>query len=354
MIATMHGGVLPGIPALEGRVEVAAIASRRIDQAVAVARRWRIEHAFGSLTQMLDDVELDAVVNLTPIPVHVETSMEILAAGRHLVTEKPMASSVAESDAMMALAADREVMIVASPPRMLDPARRLAADLIRSGAVGEVAFARIRSSHAGPAARAWPTDPSWFYAAGSGPLPDMGVYGLQDATGLLGPAISVSAASSRITPTRRVAGGAFAGTEIRVEEDDNVGVTLAFEHGRFAFVDCTFNVRASRSPAVEVFGLDGTIAIHDDGTRPAVEIYRVQANGVDGEWESAADDALDRDRARYRLLGRAVLLDDLVRSIDGGTEPELSAGHARHLIEIMAGARESARRGGVVALHTRC
>ena len=59
--------------------------------------------------------------------------------------------------------------------------------LVTEGAVGKVTFAKVVSSHGGPASGNWPMDPTWFYKKGAGPLPDMGVYGLHSITGILGP-----------------------------------------------------------------------------------------------------------------------------------------------------------------------
>src|SRR2546430_2002749 len=77
-------------------------------------------------------------------------------------------------------AADRGgLLIVCAPMDILKREWTQARRLIDAGAIGKVAFARVQSSHGGPAAYAWPADPAWFYAEGAGPLLDMGVYGLE-------------------------------------------------------------------------------------------------------------------------------------------------------------------------------
>src|SRR5207253_3658408 len=64
---------------------------------------------------MLADAEPDAVINATPGPAHYATSIEILSAGKHLITDKPLASTVAEADEMCALAEANERLIVCAP-----------------------------------------------------------------------------------------------------------------------------------------------------------------------------------------------------------------------------------------------
>lgn len=351
MIATCDWGILPGLAPIRDRVAVTAITSRTRSSAQSVADQFAIENVHDSLDEMLDS-DIDAVVNLTPIPVHAQTSAAILRAGKHLVSEKPLASTMSDASMLIELARDRGVHIVCSPPRMIEPARIRARELIDAGAIGQPAFARVRSSHAGPAWRAWPSDPTWFYAADSGPLLDMGVYGIQEITGLLGPARRVFAAAGRTSLERIAAGGAFAGTVIPIESDDNVIVVLEFDGNVYAVVDSTFNVRASRSPAVEIFGHGGTIVLNDDlPSSPAVELYSVAADGVSGEWSDATGPGFAERAARSKELRRASLIAHLIDCLDGAT-PVLTGEHARHTLEIMLGAVESARAGVRVELTT--
>jgi predicted dehydrogenase len=78
--------------------QVVAIASRTRSLAEKVAADFNIPVVYDSLAEMLADAELDAVINATPGPAHYATSMEILSAGKHLITDKPLASTVAEAD----------------------------------------------------------------------------------------------------------------------------------------------------------------------------------------------------------------------------------------------------------------
>ncbi|MGD0248039.1 MAG: Gfo/Idh/MocA family oxidoreductase, partial [Candidatus Limnocylindrales bacterium] len=239
MIATVHYGILPNFGPIKDRAEIVAVADPVVERARSVAADFGIPAWFPSLDEMLKGAELDAVVNLTPIPAHYETSLAILEAGKHLVTEKPISTTLKEADVHCDLAKSRKLVVVTAPPNMLFPDLALAKSLVRDGVIGKVAFARVRSSHGGAASYAWPADPSWFYQKGSGPLFDMGVYGIHEITGILGPAKRVVAYSGRTAPTRIVRGGPFAGKEIQVTADDNVLLMLDFGDSTFAFVDGT-------------------------------------------------------------------------------------------------------------------
>jgi predicted dehydrogenase len=356
MIATVDYGILPNFGPMADRAEIVALADPVAERARKVAADYGIPAWFPNLQEMLRGVELDAVVNLTPIPAHYETSLAILEAGKHLVTEKPIATRMEEADRLCELARQRGLVVVTAPPDMLFPDVALARDLVRDGAIGKVAFARVRSSHGGAASYAWPADPSWFYQKGSGPLYDMGVYGIHEITGILGPAKRVVAYAGRTAPTRTVRGGPFKGREIAVTADDNVLMMLDFGGSTFAVVDGSFNVLQSRSPKIEIFGLAGTVAVFlpmpDDSFEPHVDVFRLDAlPGVRG-WIRPQNTERQFTADRTRLLGRAILLDHLVDCLTTGRAPILSADHARHALEIMVKAEQSAAEGRVLELTT--
>src|SRR6478735_2293104 len=215
MIATISYGYLPHLHKIRDRVEVTAIAGRDIEKARAVAEGHGIAHVAGSLDELLT-LDLDAVVNLLPGPVHYAASKRILESGRHLVTEKPITSSLAEADELLDIADRSGLVVVSAPADMLASEWRRARDLVARGAIGKVAFARVQSSHAGAAGLSWPVDPAPFYQEGVGALLDLAVYGLTQVTGVLGRALRVSAMSGITVSERRVRGGPFDGLKYTV------------------------------------------------------------------------------------------------------------------------------------------
>ena len=351
-IATKSTGYLPGLRELQDEVTVTAAADPVLARARAVAAQYGIPAVYESLEAMLEHADLDLVVNLTPIPLHGSTSRTILQAGKHLVVEKPIATTMEDADALVELANSKGLVYVVAPPNMLAPNRREAKRLIAEGAVGQPCFARVRSSHGGPAAGHWPLDPTWFYQEGSGPLYDMGVYGIHDITGILGPAQRVVAFSGITEKVRTVRGGPFQGKRIEVTADDNTLLMLDFGQSVYAVVDGTFNVNASRSPQLEIFCRAGTVVLNNPGQdpqAPPLELYKLDAApGIDG-WITPRGRLGDEGRGRYR---RAILVKHLVDCLKTGEHPILSAEHARHALEIMLKAVESARCGRALDLTT--
>lgn len=350
MIATVDYGVLPNLGLIKDDIEITAVADPIFERAQEVARDFRIPRAFATLEEMLDGAEMDAVLNLTPIPLHGQTSRIILEAGKHLAMEKPLATNMEDADAILEIAAGKGLSVVVSPPNMLMPTRSEAKRLIDEGVIGKVAFARVRASHGGPASGAWPNDPTWFYQKGSGPLFDMGVYGIHEITGILGPAKRVVAFSGITEPVRTVRGGPFKGKRIDVTADDNTLLMLDFGGSTYAVVDGTFNVNAAKSPKIEIFGREGTINIGDGRSESAgLEVFRLDAMPGMSGWIQPTLREQDAVQQRMTSLKRGVLVDHLLDVI-GGKPNVLSGDHARHALEIMLKADESARTGRVLDL----
>ncbi len=356
MIATYSYGVIPNLKYIPEKVDVVAVADPVVERAQEAQRDFNIPQAYATLDDMLEKADIDAVANLTPIPLHGETSLKILEAGKHLVVEKPIATSMEEANVLIETATKRGLTYVVAPPSMLSPIYAEVHRLVGEGTIGRIAFARVRSSHGGPASGVWPNDPSWFYQKGSGPLFDMGVYGIHEITGILGPAQRVVAFSGITEPTRSVKGGPYQGKQIEVTADDNTLFMLDFGQSTFAVVDGTFNVNAAKSPKIEIFGRAGTINIADYRTiregAPPLEVYRVDAVPGLGGWITPQSSTLEYAEERYERLQRAILVDHLVDCIWNKAKPILSAEHARHALEIMLMAQESAWTGRAIDLTT--
>ena len=349
MISTVGYGYLPHLHKIRDRVALVAIAGRTLARARSVAEQHEIGTAVASLDDLLA-LDLDAVVNLTPGPAHYATSMQILESGRHLVTEKPIAGSLAEADRLLDVADQMGLLVVAAPADMLAGEWIQARDLVAKNAIGKIGFARVQSSHAGAAGLAWPVDPSQFYQEGVGALLDMAVYGLTQVTGVLGPVQRVSALSGITVPVRRARGGPFDGLEIPVTAPDNNLILLDFGEATFAVVDGTFNVVASRAPRMEIYGLEGTILVNrPDEALPPVELYRLDAApGVAGWVTPRTYDIFTVGSDRFAELQRGALIEHLADCLRDGRQPVASGRHARHVLEVMLAAERSATEGRLV------
>jgi predicted dehydrogenase len=117
--------------------EIAAIASRDLAKARAAAEKLGIERAFGSYEDLLADGEIEAVYNPLPNELHVPWTVRALAAGKHVLCEKPIALDAEEARSLIE-ARDRSARLVAEAFMVRHhPQWRRAKELVGTGIVGE-------------------------------------------------------------------------------------------------------------------------------------------------------------------------------------------------------------------------
>ena len=293
---------------------------------------------------MLAESDFEVLLDTASIQAHYELNLKALQAGKHLYSQKPFALTVEEATTLIEEARKRGLKMSISPIHMLRPEIQEAKRLIEEGVIGKVAFARCSSSHGGPEYFQYrDVDPTWFYEPGAGPMYDMGVHGLHQVTGLLGPARSVACLSGISEKVRTVRTGAFDGLKIEPQVDDNMLLLLDLGEATFAFVDCTFCVKASRSPYMEIFGSQGTITMSYDREHRLQLFVDDVEKGVRGWIEPLL---------HWPEFKHTYCLKDLLEAIEEDREPVLSAEHARHVVEIMSKCYLAAREGRTVPLET--
>ena len=103
ILSTAKIGIEKVIPAMQqGKYcEMAAIASRTQESAREAAKHLKIPKAYGSYQELLDDTSIDAVYIPLPNHMHVPWTIKSLAAGKHVLCEKPIALTVAEAEKLL-------------------------------------------------------------------------------------------------------------------------------------------------------------------------------------------------------------------------------------------------------------
>ena len=161
--------VIPGIQRSRSG-EVVAIASRDLARAQAAAAELGIPKAYGSYAELLADPDIDAVYNPLPNHLHVSLTLEAVAAGKHVLCEKPIGLNAADAERLLALPKDRHVMeafMVRFHPQWL-----AAREAARSGELGEVRAIQCFFSYFNDD----PTNIRNILEIGGGGLMDVGCY----------------------------------------------------------------------------------------------------------------------------------------------------------------------------------
>ncbi len=252
---------LPEFHRIADRAEIVAVCGRSEVRARSVAEQYHIPAWYTDYERMLGESYAEAVINLTPLQIHAETTLAALRAGKHVYVEKPLAPNAAIARSIAAEACREGLRLVCAPSVMLFPQVHYAQTLLENGLIGEVYSARGHGHGGVPPWSGYSSDPSQFFVTGGGPARDMGVYPLHALTGLLGPARRVTAMTSRAQQSFTVTDEPARGKTIPVEVDDNWHIVLDLGHRRLASVEASNCVQGTQAPQLELYGLRGTIAL---------------------------------------------------------------------------------------------
>ncbi len=314
------------IPAFQaGGLEVAAVASHDAARARAVAERHGVAEATGSWRELLSmDVALVAVT--TPPGLHLEQAVAVLASGRHLLCEKPLALDAAGAEAIVAAARQANRLALVDHELRFTPARRKARELIASGAIGRVitVTARVANRSRVDPGRPW----SWWSdaAQGGGILGALGSHVLDSVRWLLGEEVEVRGATlGRVYPARPDADG----EERRVTADDIASLT--FRAG--AVVGTALLHGAALDDAIDLFtvrGTEGSLVIDR-----SLKLYYGKGGGQLKEYVTPLPTIVpNRFRASGFAAGSVLFAEALNRALGDGEREAL--GHAATVVDGLA------------------
>ena len=155
---------LPEMHRLAGRAEVVAVCGRTAQRVRQVAEQYAIPAQYDDYRSMLAESDAEAVINLTPIQLHTETTLAALEAGKHVYSEKPVATTLADAVRIRDEANRRDLTLVCAPSVLLYPQVRFARELVNSGRIGKVHAVLGRGYGGVPPWSGYPSDPSPFFA----------------------------------------------------------------------------------------------------------------------------------------------------------------------------------------------
>jgi predicted dehydrogenase len=192
-----------------------AVGSRSLDRARAFADRHRVERAYGSYRELIDDPELDAIYITTPHPQHLAIARAAINAGKAVLVEKTFTATVAGAEELRDLARSRKVFAMEAMWTRFLPAYLKIRELIADGAIGEV---RQVQADLGVDRPYDPGDRLFDPDQGGGALLDLGVYLVSLAQHILG------------EPSKIMINGSLAPTGV----DAEFGLLLGYDDGRAA------------------------------------------------------------------------------------------------------------------------
>jgi xylose dehydrogenase (NAD/NADP) len=295
------------------RAGVVAIASRQLQRAEAQARELGVERAHGSYDALLADPGVDAVYVSLPNEMHHEWTMHAIAAGKHVLCEKPYSRSAAEVEEAFAAADAAGVVLAEAFMWRHHPQTLKLAELVGSGAIGELRLVRAAFSFLLDD----PRDVRLLEELDGGGTMDVGCYCVSGARLLAGDPVSATA-QQLLAPSG---------------VDRRLAATLAHAGDVLTHFDCALDL-PDRSE-LEAIGSEGVLRVSDPwhGIRTGIELTRDDGHSEHFAFEPANPYGCE--------------LDDLAGAIAGEHAPRLgradALGQARTIDAVLAAAASGRR-----------
>lgn len=307
-----------------------------MDSDQAVARRVGDDFGVESHSDeaaILARPDVQVVYIASPAYLHAEQVLGALKADKHVFCEKPLALTTGECSRVVQVAEERRLKLGVGFMMRYHAHHRRAAELVRSGDLGQVSFVRAQlTTWYPPMVGAWRQDPA---LGGGGALVDMGCHCIDLLESILQSSV--------------VELSAFAGSPVhRYAVDDTAVVLLEFENGTVGTVDVSFGVpdECSRN-RLEIYGsnasllAEGTIGQGVGGTmiihRRTDSDYDAQQKRESGqEGTPVTVQPVNTYRAEIEAMSKAVADD---------TRPEVSGEDGLWSQRIMEACYRSARDG---------
>lgn len=348
---------------------LALLVGRRDSETADAAARWGwSDHSLDWRTAVERD-DIDAVDICTPGDTHEQIALAALAAGKHVLCEKPLANTVAEAQRMTTAATEASerfgAVAMCGFSYRRTPALALARQLIADGRVGEIRHVRAQYL------QDWLSDPdsphTWRLdreRAGSGALGDIGAHSIDTAQWLSGQQISAVSATLRTFVDSRprrssVEGlggrGADASDRIPVTVDDAAAFTADFDGGALGVFEATRMATGRRNAnRIEINGDRGSIAfdfermneleVYDSADDPAQGFRRVQVTEARHPYAGAWWPAGHGLGYEHLFAHQAV---DFVRAVAGEHAASPGFAEATQVQRVLAAVESSARHDSI-------
>jgi predicted dehydrogenase len=163
--------------------EIVAVADVNVASAAAVAKELNVPHVFADFRELVK-LDLDAVDVCTPNAVHTPAVLAALKAGKHVLCEKPLATTTADVRRMGQLADRKKLKLMTAQHQRFTASARAIKSWADAGNLGKVYHARVRAMR-----RAWlPVRPGFISKklSGGGPCMDIGVHALDCCLWMMG------------------------------------------------------------------------------------------------------------------------------------------------------------------------
>ena len=306
------------------------------ERARELAEKWGGK-AYSSWEEMLADPGIDAVSVCVANNAHAQLSIAALRAGKHVLCEKPMATTLADCEAMVAAARESGKFLMIGQNQRLTKAHQKARELVENGTLGKILTFRTTFGHGGP--ETWSVDPgknTWFFdksKAAMGAMADLGIHKTDLIQYLLGQTV-VETTAKVTTLDKRGADGQLIGV------DDNAICIYRMSGGAMGTMTASWTFYGAEDNSTVLYGTKGILRIYDD---PAYSLKLITADGEKVLYELEAIQTNDNQT-------KSGVIDCFMDCLVNNTPPAISGESVLTAMRAVFASLESSAEGRAVAV----
>jgi predicted dehydrogenase len=213
--------------------------------------KHNIPSSYNGYQDMLEGAELDLVDVCVPNFLHKEVVVAAAKSGRHVITEKPIATKLEDADAMLEVCAENGVKLMYAEDWVFAPALRRAKEICDEGGIGDILYMKAKETHSGSHSRFAQT----IEFCGGGSMIHLGVCVLGFVRWFKGAEI--------VEIVGKTSGGSEKNLKHQsMEGEDWAAGILTFEDGTFALVEGNYITVGGLDDIVEIYGTKGVMKIN--------------------------------------------------------------------------------------------
>lgn len=285
--------------------------------------------AYETLEDMLSDPDIDAVSICVANAAHAQNTIAALKAGKHVLCEKPMATTLEDCEAMVKTAKDSGKKLMIDQNQRLARAHVKAKELIAKGIIGKVLTFRTTFGHGGP--ETWSIDPgkaTWFFdrtKSAMGAMADLGVHKTDLIQYLIDQKI-VAVTAKVVTLDKTDSEGKLIGV------DDNAICIYEMDGGAVGTMTASWTYYGAEDNSTTIYGTKGIMKIYDD---PEYSIRVILKDG------SRIDYAIDQIQTNDNQTSTGII-DAFIECIEKDEKPLIDGADVLNAMRaVFAGIRSS-------------
>ena len=328
VISPFHAKAVTGNP----NAELVALSDVAEEKARKLADEFGIPSIYTDYREMLQRSDIDVVCICVPSGLHAEIAIAAARAGKHILCEKPLDTTIEKMDAIIREAREAGVKLGVIYQRRTFPAAIAARKAVQENKLGKIvlgdAYLKYYRSQEYYDSAGWR---GTWEMDGGGALMNQGVHGIDLIQWIVGDVESVFARSAALVRN--------------IDVEDTAVAVVKYANGAYGVIQGTTSVWPGQETRFEIHGENGSIIFSDSGIQqwafmdddsPAPEV-----EGTASASSQAANISAD---------GHYILVDDMIEAIREDRDPMITGEDASKAVKLILAIYESARTGQEVKL----